>query len=347
VPETLEGKAEWMIGLYTSWPRGLVEWFERGAEARARARRIPPAPRPGSVLVGCGMGGSGFSLDVAAVTLSGVGVQVLVVKSHRPPPLVGPGVPVVAVSYSGRTLETILCTRESMRRGAPVAGVAGEGSPLHELLAGEGYPVTALEGGGLPRTALAQLAGAALGLLLGGEPEARGLVEGAAKTLNPGEARRLGESIAGPLARELGEGRIPVIGSCGWSSIIAYRWATELAENAGVHSILESYPEAGHNYVNAWHSEDPGRYTYIIVKANVDDELCHRLEDWLEEYYKSLGPTHVADLRGYTARSPLAAALQGAMTAGIASTLLALRLGRDPAEIPGIAAYKQALAGTP
>jgi len=253
----------------------------------------------------------------------------------------------VAVSYSGRTLETIICARESMRRGAPVLGVAGRGSPLHELLEGEGYPVAAREGGGLPRAALAQLAGAALGLLLGGDPTAEGLVEEAARTLNPGEARELGESTAGSLARELGRGRIPVIGSCGWASIIAYRWATELAENAEVHSILEAYPEAGHNYVNAWHSEDPGRYVFIVVKANTDDELCRSLEDWLEEYYKSLGPTHTIDLRSYAAKSPLAAALQGAMMAGIATTLLAVRLGRDPAETPGIAAYKQALTSPP
>ncbi|GAB6147461.1 hypothetical protein JCM10135_00020 [Stetteria hydrogenophila] len=56
-----------MIEWYTSWPRDLLEAFD------AAARVSPGGLEEGSLVIGCGMGGSGFSVDAARYVLEELG----------------------------------------------------------------------------------------------------------------------------------------------------------------------------------------------------------------------------------------------------------------------------------
>ena len=330
----LDRVLDYMVTLYTSWPRDLLEWYDKAVEAVGGS-----PPIRGGLLVGCGMGGSGFALDAARSILEDHGLHVVVNKSHHPPPIVGPRVPVLAVSYSGETLETIECTRRALEKGAPAAGVAGRGSTLHRLLTSHGYPAVPLENKGLPRTQLGQLVGAILGLLLPTR-DARREIHRVASALDPDWALREAKRIA----RALTDGATPVIAACGRYALLAWRWKSELAENAKIHALIEVYPEAGHNSINAWeHTGNTKEYTFIIIKANTEDNICIHIEEWLEDHYNRISETITVDLRRHAMIHPLAAILAGSMVAGVSSTILAVRGGRDPSSITGIKRYKNTL----
>jgi glucose-6-phosphate isomerase len=199
--------------------------------------------------------------------------------------------------------------------------------------------VAPLEPRGLPRTQLGQLVGSILGLLLPGG-DARKEIRRIASALDAGWALREAERIAGALAG----GATPVIVACGKYAPLAWRWKSELAENAKMHALIEVYPEAGHNTINAWeHAANSKEYAFIIIKANTDDEICAHIEDWLESHYDKTGETVTLNLRAQAEKHPLAALLTGSMTAGITSSILAVNRGRDPTSITGIKRYKNAI----
>ncbi|WP_460126183.1 SIS domain-containing protein, partial [Stetteria hydrogenophila] len=168
---------------------------------------------------------------------------------------------------------------------------------------------------------------------------ARGVVERVSRALDPGwalgEAERLAPALAG--------GGIPVVVACGAYAPLAWRWRSELAENTGIHALVEEYPEAGHNAVNAWVEPQPGRWVFIVIKASAGDEVCSAIEDWVEGEYSRRGEAYTLDLKRFAATHPLAALLEGAMVAGVASSLAAVRMGRDPAATPGIRRYREAV----
>jgi bifunctional phosphoglucose/phosphomannose isomerase len=236
-------------------------------------------------------------------------------------------------------METIECARRAIERGAPVCGVAGEGSRLHRLLENHGFPVVTIKTRGLPRTSLGLLVGSILGLLLPFR-EALAQVELVSRTLRADWALDTSRRVASAIA----DGLVPVVVACGSYAPLAWRWKSELAENAKLHAMVEVYPEAGHNTINAWeHTSGRGRYVFIVLKANVDDKVCAHIEDWVEDTYNRVGETVTVDLRGFARVHQLAAVLAGSMVAGITSSILAVNRGKDPSAITGIQRYKNAL----
>ncbi len=119
---------------YLGWPEALLRGYQRGLEEWR--------PWTPGILVGCGMGGSAYSIQAASLVLGDEGVHVIVNTHHRPPWVPGSGV--LSVSYSGETLETIECTRRALDSGLPAGGVAGASSSLYRLLKGRGAPVVGL-----------------------------------------------------------------------------------------------------------------------------------------------------------------------------------------------------------
>ncbi|MEB2836321.1 MAG: hypothetical protein GSR80_001136 [Desulfurococcales archaeon] len=338
MPPSSEGPANhgWhrVYKAYLEWPEALLRGYRRGLEEWR-----PWAP---GILVGCGMGGSAYSIRAASLALADEGVYVIV-NTHYSPPRV-PGSGVLSVSYSGETLETIECTRRALDSGLPAGGVAGVGSSLYRLLRSRGAPVVGLEGGGLPRASLAELAGAVLGLTAGERVEP--LVREASRALSGrGELEGLASRVARALAgapRGSGDPLVVVV-SCEPWDLLGYRWRSELAENAGVPVLVERYPEAGHNSVAAWDYYRGAEPLFILVKHSVDDEVCASIEDHVEAEYAGLGRVVTVDLRRYEHIHPFAAALANAVVAGLASVLLARDRGKDPAATPGIERYKGAL----
>ncbi|MFZ0493380.1 MAG: bifunctional phosphoglucose/phosphomannose isomerase [Acidimicrobiia bacterium] len=243
---------------------GQYRWAAELAQAEVPAAR--------SALI-CGMGGSGISGDVAAAVATG---PVFVHKDFGLPPW-APSLPesiVVAVSYSGNTEETLSAVESARAAGLPVAAVSS-GGRLSQLATDGGWPLIRVPGGLQPRAAFGYLAGAVVRLIEGaGLAHDVGLDEAASIT-----ATLLGDGLRGPgrrLADDLAEelaGRIAVIMGSGLTAVAAYRWKTQINENAKSPAFVSLLPEADHNEVEGWTTLGTAlRRTVGVVMLRDDSE---------------------------------------------------------------------------
>ncbi len=212
---------------------------------------LTSAGRPRAIVV-TGMGGSGVAGDVmAAVCGRGCPVQILPVHDYQLPAWVGAADLVIAVSCSGGTEETIAAATAAVRRGCRLIGVGGEDSPLAMIaqqarVPSAGMPRSTLWGLSMPLVVIASR----LGLLEAGVEE----YESAAAELERIShlCRPDSESFVNPaksLALELA-GTLPMIwGSSPLAGVAAYRFGSQLSENAKYPAVVGTLPEANHNQV--------------------------------------------------------------------------------------------------
>jgi glucose/mannose-6-phosphate isomerase len=212
--------------------------------------------RPRAIVV-TGMGGSGVAGDVlAAVCGPGCPVHIHPVHDYQLPAWVGAADLVIAVSCSGGTEETIAATTAAVRRGCRLVGVGGEDSPLAMIAQQARAPFIGVPSAGSPRSTLWGLSmplvviASRLGLLEAGAEE----YESAAAELERIShlCRPDSESFVNPaksLALELA-GTLPMIwGSSPLAGVAAYRFGTQLSENAKYPAVTGTLPEANHNQV--------------------------------------------------------------------------------------------------
>ena len=212
--------------------------------------------RPRAIVV-TGMGGSGVAGDVlAAVCGPGCPVHIHPVHDYQLPAWVGAADLVIAVSCSGGTEETIAATTAAVRRGCRLVGVGGEDSPLAMVAQQARAPFIGVQSAGSPRSTLWGLSmplvviASRLGLLEAGAEE----YESAAAELERIShlCRPDSESFVNPaksLALELA-GTLPMIwGSSPLAGVAAYRFGTQLSENAKYPAVTGTLPEANHNQV--------------------------------------------------------------------------------------------------
>jgi len=226
------------------------------ATQEADLAEITDAGRPRAIVV-TGMGGSGVAGDVlAAVCGPGCPAQVLPVHDYQLPAWVGATDLVIAVSCSGGTEETVSAATEAVRRGCRLIGVGGEGSPLAMIAQQARAPFIGVASAGMPRSTLWGLSmplvviASRLGLLEAGADDyesAAAELERISHLCRPGS-----ESFVNPaksLALELA-GTLPMIwGSSPLAGVAAYRFGTQLSENAKYPAVVGVLPEANHNQV--------------------------------------------------------------------------------------------------
>ena len=224
--------------------------------AEAGVDRLVDDGRPRAVVV-CGMGGSGVAGDVlAAVAGDASPVPLLTHRSPGLPAWVGPMDLIVAVSCSGATQETLTALEEAVRRGCRLLVVGRAGSPLDDLGQRGRAVFVPVTQGRQPRASLWSLAlplvlaGDALGLL--SAPPAA--VEATAVLLEQvaERCRRDADHLVNPakrLAVHL-DGAVPVLwGTSPMAGVAAYRFASQLNENAQVPAVWGVLPEAVHNQI--------------------------------------------------------------------------------------------------
>ena len=152
---------------------------------------------------------------------------------------------VLCASYSGDTEETLACYEAAGALGARRI-VVTTGGELAELARADGVPVIPLPGGFQPRAAVAYMTVAALEVaaLCGAGPRLTSEIDVAAAHTRAAR-RRVGARRAGGLA---GQGRspaactarCPVIAGAGLTTPIAYRWKTQINENAKHAGLLRT-----------------------------------------------------------------------------------------------------------
>ncbi len=320
---------EAMRSAYLSWPRLLRDSFRVGETVgrRVKAKGV-------SAIVVCGMGGSGIVGDyVAALAWEHGGIPVVSVKGFQPPAWARSAL-VIAVSYSGNTVETVACYRAARRMGARVVAVSS-GGRLAELAERDGVLHVPVTTSPAARTAFAQLLGSVLGLLRGaGVLDLRDLVEEAANLLEKGreEATVEARSVAAQV-----HGRIPLFLACIGFEALAWRAKNEFNENAKIHGLVDYLPEWGHNGVEGW--EAPAEPSGIaVIGFDPGDAVCSELLAYAIRVAGSRGAaTYTVSLKG---RSMLAKLMWGTLVAGLASLELASMRGIDPLETRLIKEYR-------
>jgi len=324
------------------------------AQCREAARLAPrpdvalAAPR---ALVVAGMGGSASSGDLlAACVADRLDVPVVVHRGYGLPALAGERDLVVASSYSGDTAEVVSAAEAALGRGASLVVVTA-GGRLAALAAERGVPRVALPGGLMPRMALGYLFFPLLAVLRAADrsvvkstevDEALAVLDALAADLRP--ERPEADNEAKRLAMAIGD-RLPVVYGGPTTGLVAYRWKTDLEENAKTFAAAGALPEMNHNEIEAW-AGPPARARHLVLLRDRDeaDAIARRFALLHELIGAAAGGTSEVWPRG---GGLLARLLSLVYLGQWTSYYLALLRGVDPWTIPTLEALKARMRAAP
>ena len=308
-----------------------------------------------SSVVIAGMGGSAIGGDMLRATYEPVLLcPVSVVRDYHLSGYVGPDTLVIASSNSGNTEETLACYDQARKNRAPLLTTT-TGGELEKRAARDGVPIVKFPGGLQPRAAIGYafipliVTAARLGLmprvLIDDVDEAVAVLRGLCNELNPDvrEDANLAKQLAAAWV-----GKIPVIyGSQGERGVAAYRWKTQINENAKAFAVANVLPELNHNETVGWsgsHGQGEPQKLLSVVFLRDDREPSHIAKRC--ELTRDIVNKHAARIDEVWSRgaSALARMLSLVYVGDFASVYLALAYGEDPTPVRVIDWLKRELA---
>jgi len=319
----------------------------RDALWRVESASIAPIDAAGGLVV-AGMGGSSVGARLAMAALGRrLRRPFAIADGYALPPWTGPEHLVLCSSYSGGTEETVAAYDEAVERGAARI-VATTGGALAERARRDGAPVIPLPGGYQPRATVsyglvaalesAALSGAAPAI--GEEIEAAAaLAERLAAEWGPDGAED-GEAKA--LARRL-QGTVPVIAGVELSAPAAYRWKTQINENAELPAFASVLPEAAHNEVVGWAAaRGLGAFSAVFL----EDPHAHPRNLLRSELTAGFAAAGAKVVERVSARgeSALERLISLVLLGDLVSLYLAVLRGVDPADTAPLTELKAELA---
>jgi glucose/mannose-6-phosphate isomerase len=318
-----------------------------------RGRALPPGSPPATgrprLVVIAGMGGSASGGDVvAACAAATLDVPILVHKCYGlPAAATGRETLVIAVSYSGETVEVLSAAEMALARGVPLVAVTAGGA-LGALADQRALPRVTLPSGLMPRMALGYLVFPLLSVLAGcGAPvasaaqidDALDVLKAQASELGPASA--VDKNPAKRLALELGD-RLPAVYGGPLTATAAYRWKTDLEENAKVLAIAGAVPEMNHNEIEAWRGPGAaGRHALILREDSEPPEIARRFTLLRELLSPDAGGVSEVWARG---RGRLARLLSLVALGQWVSYYVAMLQGTDPWPVPVLTEVKRRLS---
>lgn len=291
-----------------------------------------PHDRP---IVFLAMGASAMAASVAVLAAR---APVVVHRGYGLPAwAAASGALVVAASYSGNTEEVLSGMAEAIASGLPLAAVTSGGELAAEAERAL-FPCVVIPSGLPPGAAIGYQAAAAL-RVLGGAGAVSGVsaqLEEAAAVL--GELLGDGDGVAHALGADLAaglEGRLAIIyGGMGPGALAAYRWKTQINENAKMPAYSAEVPELNHNELEGWgvHSEPAIRAMGLVMLRDRFDHprVARRLDltaAVLASRVAAVGAVHSLG------EGPLARFFSLAVVGDVASVRMADAAGVDP--MPG------------
>jgi glucose/mannose-6-phosphate isomerase len=246
-----------MLDAVRAMPDHLRDALWRIETARAGTMEAPAA-------FVCGMGGSAIGGDLAVAALSDrLTKPMMVARGYELPAWAPAGSAVLCSSYSGNTEETLACYAAAEALGAHRV-VATTGGELAEAARVDGVPVIGLPAGLQPRAAVGYMfcVAAELAALSLAGPRIHTEIDAAASHL--GAAFSAAEDRARELAAHIGDATLVVHGS-DLTAPVAYRWKTQINENAKLPAFSSVLPEADHNEIEGWSGAD-GRFAAIFLE---------------------------------------------------------------------------------
>ncbi len=238
----------------------------------------------------CGMGGSAVANSlVANLPLSTRIIPMKVVRDYQIPAWVNEQTLVILTSHSGQTQETLAAFKASLKKKAKIFIVAEKGE-LEELGEQADALVFDYDTSAHPRASLGFQLGAVYGLLKKLKiVETK--IEPAIKLLKKIESDfALETETEKNLAKKIAFcclDRLPVIVGSGILQSVAWRWKTQVNENANSLAFTEFLPEAMHNAVQGLdftkHIQES--LVYLILENSFDNP---GLKDQFNKFKKVL-----------------------------------------------------------
>jgi len=223
-------------------------------------------------IVVCGMGGSAIGGDLLKLYLSSSKIPVFVSRDYKVPEFVDEYTLVFTVSYSGNTEETLSSFHDAKKKNAKIIALT-TGGELSKL-AGKIIKVPA---GLQPRAAIGYLFFPMVGVLYNSN-----MVDIKNDDLNEmltllNDKENL-KTQAQELAKKI-QGKTPIIYSSELLKPVAYRWQTQINENAKYPAFHSAFPEMNHNEINSVSAMDRNRFTAILLKdPNDHPRIKKRME---------------------------------------------------------------------
>lgn len=301
-------------------------------------------------LVVAGMGGSAIGGALARAALGDHSSRpIFVTRAYGLPPWTTPDTTVLCASYSGNTEETLACYESAGALGAQRV-VVTTGGRLAEIARADNVPVIPLPGGFQPRAAVAYMTVAALEVaaLCGAGPRLAAEIDVAAS-----HTERLVEewgpdadesSLAKTVARGL-HGSVPLIAGAGLTTPIAYRWKTQINENAKQHAFHHELPELDHNEIVGWEGASepgsPARFSAVFL----DDSDAHpRVKERIDLTEKLIAPHAAGCFRLQTrGETTIERVISLVLLGDLVSIYLATLRGVDPGPVEVLVRLKAEL----
>jgi glucose/mannose-6-phosphate isomerase len=314
---------------------------------RVESAAIEPVDTPGGLIV-AGMGGSAIGGALARAALADQASRpILAATGYGLPSWTTPDTTVLCASYSGNTEETLACFESAGALGARRI-VATTGGVLAEQARAAEVPVIPIPAGFEPRAAIAYMLISALEVaaLCGAGPRLAAEIDVTASHLEQLVAQwgpdADDDSLPKALAREVHD-TVPVIVGAALTAQIAYRWKTQINENAGVPAFAAELPELDHNEIAGWLGTGQlGPFSAIFL----DDCDSHpRLRTRIELTERFIGPyaklTRVVSTHGESALERVCSLV---LLGDLLSVYLAALNGTDPTPAPPLEDLKKELA---
>jgi glucose/mannose-6-phosphate isomerase len=299
-------------------------------------------------LVVAGMGGSAIGGALARAALGDHASRpIFVTRAYGIPTWTTPDTMVLCASYSGETEETLACYESAGALGARRT-VVTTGGRLAEMARADGVPVIPLPGGFQPRAAVAYMIVASLEVaaLCGAGPRLTSEIDVAASHIEQLVAEWGPDAPEDSLAKEIARGLFgttPVIAGAGLTTPIAYRWKTQINENAKQPAFFHELPELDHNELVGWEgARDVGRFSAIFL----DDSDAHpRVKERMDLTERLIADNAVASFRLETrGQTAIERVVSLVLLGDLVSIYLAALRGVDPGPVKAIDELKAALA---
>jgi glucose/mannose-6-phosphate isomerase len=319
----------------------------RDALWKVESAGLEPWDSPDGLVV-AGMGGSAIGGQLARAILGDHASRPLLgARAYGLPPWTTPDTTVLCASYSGNTEETLACYEAAGVIGAQRVVVTA-GGKLAELARADGVPVVPVAGGFQPRAAVAYMTVAALQVaaLCGVGPGMNSELDVAADHLEALviEWGREGppDALAKTLARAL-HGTVPVVAGAGLTTPIAYRWKTQVNENAKMPSYALELPELDHNEIVGWGTASEfGRFSAVFLD---DADMHPRVKARIDLTARLIAPgavgVHRVESRGQTTAERVFSLV---LLGDLVSVYLAALRGIDPEPVEILVRLKAELA---
>jgi glucose/mannose-6-phosphate isomerase len=150
------------------------------------------------------------------------------------------------------------------------------------------------------------------------------------------------DTLAKTLARGL-VGSIPIVYGAGVTTAIAYRWKTQLNENAKVPAFWHELPELDHNELVGWDgAPELGRLSAVFLEdSDTHPRIADRVELTEGLIREAATGTFRVDTRGTTLVERVFSLV---LLGDLVSVYLAALRGEDPGPVQRITQLKAALA---